>query len=76
MKDKMKLVGIIKEINMIPMNIIMNKISFFRCIYNIKKEDVDKDIQIINNTYYYKETPEDVQNQLISLLSKLGEWTL
>ena len=47
-KDNMKLIGLIKEINMIPMNIIINKISFFRCIYNIKNEDVDKDIQIIN----------------------------
>ena len=49
----MKLIGIIKEkeekINIIPMNIIINKINFIKGIYEIKKDDVGKDIQLINS---------------------------
>ena len=32
-------------------NHIINKINFIKCFYNIKKENVNKDIQIINNGY-------------------------
>ena len=71
LKDNMKLIGIIKEINMIPMNIIINKISFFRCIYNIKKEDIDKDIQIINNTYYYDKNKNDRKKEIIETNNNL-----
>ena len=53
LKDNMKLIGIIKEkeekINIIPMNIIINKINFIKGIYRIKKDDISKDIQILNN---------------------------
>ena len=66
LKDNMKLIGIIHELNMIPMNIIMNKINFIRCIYYIKKEDLNKDIQIINNTYYYEKISEDFKEKIIT----------
>ena len=36
----------------IPINLIINKINFIKCIYNIEKENVGKEIQIINNRYY------------------------
>jgi surface protein len=53
LKDNMKLIGIIKEkeekINIIPMNIIINKINFIKGIYEIKKDDIGKDIQLINS---------------------------
>ena len=55
LKDNQKLIGIIKEnndhniIEFIPMNIIINKINFIKCKYEIKKDDLGKDIQIINN---------------------------
>ena len=52
-KDSMKLLGIIKEkeekLNIIPMNIIINKINFIKCIFQIKNDDIGKNIQIINN---------------------------
>ena len=32
-------------------NHIINKINFIKCIYYIKKENIDKEIQIINNGY-------------------------
>jgi len=31
------------------MNIIINKINFIKCIYEIKKENIGNDIQILNN---------------------------
>ena len=34
------------------MNIIINKINFIKCKYEIKKEDIGKEIQIINNKNY------------------------
>ena len=49
LKEKFKLLGMAINNKIIPMNIIINKINFIKCIYNIKKEDSDKDIQIINN---------------------------
>ena len=66
LEDSRKLIGIIKEnnneINMIPMNVIINKINFIKCLYEIKKEDIGKDIQIINNLGRYKYT---IQNEEI-----------
>jgi len=35
----------------IQMNIIINKIDYIKCIYNIEKENVGKEIQILNNGY-------------------------
>ena len=49
-KDNFKLIGLMKENKeIIPMNIIINKINFIKCIYNIKNEDKAEYIQIINN---------------------------
>ena len=47
---------------MIPMNAIINKINFIKCLYEIKKEDIGKDIQNINNIGKYKYT---IQNDEI-----------
>jgi len=55
LKDNLKLLGLInynnkeKEIEFIPMNIIINVINYIKCIYEIKRDDIGKDIQIINN---------------------------
>ena len=66
LKDNMKLVGIIKEkeekIIIIPMNIIINKINFIKCVYEIKKDDIDKEIQIIINKVLYD---NKIQNEEI-----------
>ena len=35
----------------IPLNIIFQSINSIKCIYEIKDEDINKDIQIINNGY-------------------------
>ena len=71
LKENMKLLGIIKEsknqneINIIPMNIIMNKINFIKCIYNIKVEDTERDIQIINNKGYDdKNKNEEIEKEI------------
>jgi len=57
--DNLKLIGLIKEnkdnkdIICIPMNIIIYKINYIKCIYEIKKEEIGKEIQILNNGYYW-----------------------
>ena len=46
----------IKKINLgISFNIIIDAINAIKCIYRIKKEDENKDIQIINKGYYLKD---------------------
>ena len=55
LKDNMKLIGILRknknkgEADILPVKIIINNINCIRCIYIIKKEDIDKDIKILNN---------------------------
>ena len=55
LKENLKLIGIIKEnedkkeTEIIPMNIIINKINYIKCKYYIKKNDLRKNIQIMNN---------------------------
>ena len=59
--DNLKLIGLIKEnkdnkdIICIPMNIIINKINYIKNIYEIKKEEIGKEIQILNNGYITKD---------------------
>ena len=70
LKDNMKLIGIIKEKDektmIIPMNIIINKMNFIKCIYEIKKDDINKEIQIINNKGRYdnKIRNAEIQNKV------------
>ena len=55
LNKKSQLIGIIKEKNInnsiefIPMNIIINKINYIKCIYEIKRDMLGKEIQILNN---------------------------
>ena len=47
LKENYKLIGILNGINnieFIPMNIIINKINFIKCIYDIKKEDIGNEV--------------------------------
>ena len=36
----------------IPIQLIIEKIDYIKCIYNITKENINKEIQIMNNKYY------------------------
>ena len=50
LKDNFKLIGLMKGNNqIITLNQILKKINFIKCIYDIKSEDKDEIIQIINN---------------------------
>ena len=55
LKENSKIIGIIKENEnnndkkCIPIDILLNKINFIKCIYEIKIEDIGKEIQLINN---------------------------
>ena len=51
LKNNLKLIGIINENNKLSMNKILNKINYMKGIYEIKKEDIGKDIQIIQGIY-------------------------
>jgi V8-like Glu-specific endopeptidase len=60
--DNFKLIGLHKgaydnkkkdKINLgVPMNIIIHKINFIKCIYNIGIENIGQEVQLINNGYY------------------------
>ena len=59
LKENKKLIGIIKDNNndindkkYIPMNIIINKINFIKCIYEIKEDNIGKEIQILNRKVF------------------------
>ena len=71
LKNNLKLIGIIKEKEektmIIPMNIIINKINFIKCVYEIKKDDIGKEIQIINN----KDDDDKIKNEEIQKKVKI-----
>ena len=70
LKNNLKLIGIIQEneveINIIQMNNIINKINFIKCLYEIKKEDIGKDIQILNNKgkFNYEIKNEEIEREI------------
>ena len=53
LKENMKLIGILREdkneVIIIPISIIIDRINFIKCICNITKEDLEKDVKILNN---------------------------
>ena len=52
-----------KKINMgIPINLIIDKIDYIKCIYNIKNENIGKEIQIMNNKYYNYDLKKFIYN--------------
>ena len=59
--DNLKLIGLHKgkykekeKIGIgIPINLVINKFNFIKCIYNIKKSDIGKEIHILNNGWYH-----------------------
>ena len=68
LKDNCKLIGLMKENKeIIPINIIINKINFIKCIYYINNEDKDEYIQIIN----YKDKNGFIKNPEIENEIKL-----
>ena len=77
--NNLKVIGLHKEciydkdknkINIgIPFNLIINTINSIKCIYKINKEDINKDIQIINNGYYedkdvFIESNKELKNKI------------
>ena len=72
LRENSKLIGLIKEnnnnnlIEVIPMNIIINNINYIKCIYDIKIEKKDEEIQILNNKYYYDQyfINEEILNKI------------
>ena len=76
LKENYKLIGIIKginnqnEIELISMNVIINKINFIKCKYEIKKEDLGKDIQIISgNDFFGNLKNEEIKKEMKILIN-------
>ena len=76
LKDNYKLLGLIvtnnkeKEIEIIPMNIILNQINFIKYKYDIKKDDLGKEIQLINSIFYYREfNNKEIENKIKAIIN-------
>ena len=57
----------------IPMNLIINKTNFIKCIYNIEEKDIGKEIQKINNKYYYNEKENknnEIEKKIIIMINR------
>jgi len=66
-KNNFKLLGLIKANNnseIIPMNIIIDKINFIKCKFEIKKDDLGKNTQIINNTNSINLKNEEIEKEI------------
>ena len=78
LKKNSKLIGIIKENETnndkkyIPMDILLNKINFIKCIYEIKIEDIGKEIQLINNGEEKIEKNNEIKGNLKLIIN--GEY--
>ena len=75
LKENYKLIGIIKEnknkneIEFISMSVILNKINFIKCKYEIKKEDLGKDIQIISGKDFFgKLKNEEIAKEMKTII--------
>ena len=66
-KNNFKLLGLIKtnkNSEIIPMNIIIDKINFIKCKFEIKKDDLGKKTQIINNTNLLNLKNEEIDKEI------------
>ena len=68
LKENLKLIGIIKNnennTEYVSINILINKINYIKSIYEIKKEDIGKEIQIINNMNFWKDKNEEIEEKI------------
>ena len=55
LKENNKCLGLIDNNKIIPISLIIDKINFIKYVYNIRMEDIGKEIQIINNMNYLKQ---------------------
>ena len=82
--DRLKLIGLHKgkydlekknEMGLgIPMNVIINKINYIKCIYNVKEKNADKEIQILNNGFNdltgFNKKNEEIESNIKIILDK------
>ena len=72
LKENCKLIGINNNDDdkfIITMNIIINKINCIKCIYEIKKEDIGMEIQIINNQNYLGHLNREIEKEIKIILN-------
>ena len=82
--DSLKLIGLHKgkydfeknnEIGLgIPMNLIINKINYIKCIFNVKEKNIDNEIQILNNGFNdlkgFTKKNEEIEKNIKIILDK------
>ena len=64
LKENNKCIGLIYNNEIIPMNLFIDKINFIKCVYDIKTEDIGKEIQIINNINSYDKIVNDLDKEI------------
>ena len=75
LNNNLKLFGIIKEnndnnlIEFMSMNTIINNINYIKCIHEIKKDDLGKDIQILNNEFFIREKNEEILKKMNAIIN-------
>ena len=83
LKSNCKLIGMFKENHkkkkknildyLVPINTILKKLNFIKCVYNIQKKDVGTNIQIFNNGFidemaFHKYNNEDIDKKIDILI--------
>ena len=64
LKENNKCLGLIYNNEIIPMNLIIDKINFIKCVYDIQKEDIGKEIQIIDNINSYNQIANNLDKEI------------
>ena len=64
LKENNKCIGLIYNNEIIPMDLFIDKINFIKCVYDIKTEDIGKEIQIINNINYLDQIVNNLNKEI------------
>ena len=69
LKENNKCLGLIDNNKIIPISLIIDKINFIKCVYNIKMEDIGKEIQIINNMNYLNQISNNLHKEITVIIN-------
>ena len=74
LNNNLKIIGIIDNDELIRMNILINGINYIKSTFQIKKEDIGKETQILNNGIYQKnvffKTNDEIEDRFTVIINK------